>query len=258
MDIKKVESLINHVDLKSLIHEKIGSELIGLDCYKNGDSKKQLELCQVGKFLASFYPEFFIKEVREEPDFIISNGIQSIGLEHEVILNEKIKKKHGFYENIFKLVERDLQNKSELPNFLINCYLKPNLSFKMRDKKYLIRLLKDLIVEYVENNNLKENPLIERVFKMPHSRKSVRVNFGAYMEAELNEKIVYHFIDKKEKKFFNYYDNTNLNQWLILLVGGVGESSFIINELMNFDNLKTKFSKVFLMCDFGNTLYIIK
>lgn len=244
--------------LSNLIGQKITHHLKGLHEYKNEDRQKELELCQIGKLLATFFPNYDIKEVREQPDFIITNGKVDIGLEHELITNTAIRKQHGFYENIFQLAERDLQSNMELPNFLANCYLKPNLEFKTKDKNELIQIVKYVVSKSILKNEIPENPIIDSIFPMPHNKKNLTVHFGAHMVQDLSESIVYDFIKKKEEKFENYTNNTGLDQWLILLAGGVKEYSYDVPDGLNFEHLDTRFQKVFILADFDNRLYEIK
>ena len=256
--MKKVEPILTDENLSNLIGQKITHHLNGLDNYKKADKQKQLELCQIGKFLATFFPSYDIKQVREEPDFIITNGKTEFGLEHEVITNTAIRKQHGFYENIFHLAERDIQSNTELPNFLANCYLKSNLSFKTKDKSELIQLVKEVVSSSILKNEIPENPIIDRIVQMPHSKKNLTVNFGAHMVQNLSANIVCDFIKKKEDKIKKYSSNTGLDQWLILLAGGVSEYSYDVIEGLNFEKLDTQFQKVFLLADFDNKLYEIK
>lgn len=250
--ISTVESLSHLIDLKITHHLK------GLDGYKNADKQKQLELCQIGKFLATFFPNYEIKQIREEPDFVITNGKTDFGLEHEIITNTSIRKQHGFYENIFHLAERDIQTMNELPNFLANCYLKQNLNFKTKDKSELVQIVKEVVSTSILKNEIPENPIIERILLMPHSKKNLTANFGAHMVQNLSENIVFDFIKKKESKIEKYFSNTGLDQWLILLAGGVSEYSYDVIEGLNFEQLETKFTKVFLLADFDNKLYELK
>lgn len=46
-------------------------------------------------------------------------------------------------------------------------------------------------------------------------------------------------------------------QWLVLIIGSNGQSSFEVNTLFKVD-IKTKFDKVFLYEDFDNKLYELK
>lgn len=249
---------INLRTIEFEMEKKIGKHLIGLDSYNQSDYQKQLEICQLGKLLVTYFPEFSIEEVREKPDFIISDGKKRIALEHQTILDPETKSHQGFYENIFHIAERDFLKEGSLPNFLANCYLKDNLQFKNSDKKMLIQLVKDTVTEYVLNNNLVENLLISEIIKIPHSKKNLNANFGAYMVKDLDSEKLIDFIIKKEDKVKSYRQNTGLEQWLLLVSGGAGEYSFDIENPIERLDIKSGFDKIYLMADFDNQLYEIK
>ncbi|MCP4552843.1 MAG: hypothetical protein GY834_12560 [Bacteroidetes bacterium] len=244
--------------IKFKMEKTIRKHLNGLDSYNQSDYQKQLEICQLGKLLVTYFPDFLIEEVREKPDFIISDGKKRIAIEHQTILDPVTKSYQGFYENIFHIAERDLRDESTLPNFLANCYLKDNLSFTNSDKKMLIQLVKDTVTEYVLNDNLVENLLISEIVKIPHSKKNLNANFGAYMVKDLDAETLIDFIAKKEDKVKSYRQNTRLEQWLLLVTGGAAEYSFDIERPIDKLDIKSSFDKIFLMADFDNELYEIK
>jgi hypothetical protein len=68
----------------------------------NKYKKKILEVCQLGKFLMFFENLFWIEILREEPDFIIASKKDRIGLEHQLIIDEKAKEKEGYFTNLCK------------------------------------------------------------------------------------------------------------------------------------------------------------
>jgi hypothetical protein len=179
--------------IRQEMEKTVRIHLEDLDSYNHSEHQKQLEICQLGKVLVTYFPKYLLEEVRENPDFIISNGKNRIAIEHQTILDVKTKKIQGYYENIFHVVERDLQNETSFSNFLANCYLKKNLPFKRSDKTGLIQLVKEVINEFVLNNNFIENPIIRRIRKMPHSKKCLSVNFGAYWVKSLDSKILMNY-----------------------------------------------------------------
>ncbi|MBK6263531.1 hypothetical protein JKA74_00675 [Marivirga sp. S37H4] len=244
--------------IRQEMERTIRKHMKNLDSYNQSDHQKQLEICQLGKILVTYFPKYSIEEVRERPDFIISDGIKRIGIEHQTVLDVKTKKKQGFYENIFNIAERDLQGDSLLPNFLANCYLKNNLSFKSSDKTALIQLVKEIVTEFILSDNFLENPLIRRIRKMPHSQKSLSVNFGGYWVKSLDSETLRDFIVKKEGKVESYRKNTGLEQWLLLVTGGTAEYSFDIKKPVGNLDFKSSFDKIFLMADFDNELYELK
>jgi polyhydroxyalkanoate synthesis regulator phasin len=236
---------------------KINSHLQGLDKSKKDDNQKILELCQIGKLLATYFNDFEITRVTEKPDFIISNGQEHYGLEHELILDTKAKSQEGFYENICKKVEASLENDPSVPNVLVNLYLKDNLCFKINDKNSLIEKLTELVKQFVLTGELEANEIVSHANKMKHSQKSVNANFGAYWQKTITKDLILEYVSKKENKISTYRQKTDLRQWLVLVIGGVGQSSFEVNELLNFD-ITSDFDKIFLYEDFDNKLYELK
>lgn len=239
--------------LNDCLGEKINHLVKDLDRYNQSDNQKILELCQVGKFLCTYFPNFKILESREQPDFIIADDYEKVGLEHQSIFVDEVLKRNGFFNNISLLAERELTKETEVPNFLVNCYVKNDISFSVKDKNDILETFIKVIKEFV----LIENDLFDRLMKMPHSQKSVNVNFGAYMVPVLTEEKLLNAIDKKERKVQNYISNTNSKQWLLLLIGGVGEHSYYVRNNLEL-NFNTTFEKVFLFEDFDNRLYQLK
>ncbi len=255
--MKQLHSDITFSETHQRIGEKINSHLKKLDRYKKDDKQKILEICQIGKLLGTFFNEFEIVNVTEKPDFIISNGNKKIGVEHELILDPKYKAEEGFYENICEKVEMNLKNDSSLPNFLVNLYLKDNLTFKIKDKNNLIEKFTELVKEFVLTGKLIPNELVKNAYKMKHSQKNVNVNFGAYMQQHITKDLILEYIAKKEKKCSSYRQNTELPQWLVLVIGGTGQSSFEVNDLFSIEII-SDFDKIFLYEDFDNNLYELK
>ncbi|PKH51230.1 hypothetical protein CXF68_11300 [Tenacibaculum sp. Bg11-29] len=234
----------------------IGDYLEGLNSQNKGDKQKQLELCQVGKMLVTYFPEFKIKEMREVPDFIISNNELTVGLEHEVVSNFELRRKHGFFENLFRLAERDLLKSNDTPNLLLNCFLYQDLEFPAESKAELIENIKEVLNHYFKYNEIIDNGLIKDIFKQPHNTLSLAPNFGAHMVSDITEGIIQEAINKKEKKIENYRRKTELPQWLLIVAGGVSEYSYDIEEYFLKDfRIKSTFDKVLLMSDFKNKLY---
>ena len=58
--MKKLEPDLKKAKLNDCLGSKINHHLTGLDKYNQSDSQKILELCQVGKFLCSYFPEYEI------------------------------------------------------------------------------------------------------------------------------------------------------------------------------------------------------
>lgn len=251
MKKEKTQSLSDGISLK------INPFLVGLDKEKHDDRQKMLELCQLGKCVSTYFNDFEITKMQESPDFIISNGIKEIGVEHQRIVDSTSKAIEGFYENISRKVELELEKNTSLPNFLINIYLKPNISTKSVDKPKIVTSLTNLISHYVFTGILLENDFIEDAFVMPDSQKSIAPNFGAYFQKEITKDLIIEFVAKKEVKLSKYRFNSVSTQWLFLVIGSLGKSSFEMNEQLDL-KLDTGFDKVFIYEDFKNKLFELK
>lgn len=243
----------NYEKLGSLINSHV--ELLSVEKRKN--KKKIIELCHAGKFLMLYDKDILIKIVTEEPDFILEGEFGEIGLEHQIIIEQTAKQKEGFYEKNFSQAEHELQSDPELPNFLANCYLLPHLNFKAKDKDKLVLFVKNVVKEFVLRNNLIENPIIDRIFEMPHTQKSISPNLGAWWEKDISLDLIKEAILKKEGKITGYKKNGVQSLWLLLVIGGVGDSSYNMNTSLDFD-IQTHFDKVFILEDFRAKLYELK
>ncbi|WP_264510472.1 hypothetical protein [Flavobacterium sp. N1719] len=220
------------------------------------DKKKTLEICHTGKFLL-FFENMVIHQVTEKPDFILFDGTYKIGLEHQIIVDFESKEREGFFENIFELVEKDLNDDVELLNFLAGCYIVPFVNFKLKDKEYLVETIKKVIKEYVINNNFIENPIIEHIYVQPHSQKNIYPNFGGWWQKKISLEIIENSIKKKNDKIAAYKERELDTHWLLLVIGGLGESSFEMDKTLEL-KIETEFDKVFVLEDFNNVLYELK
>jgi hypothetical protein len=225
------------------------------DSYKN--RQKILEVCHVGKFLMFFENKFQIEKLFEEPDFIITNGKHRIGLEHQILIDEKSKETEGFFENLCKHAERELRKDDKLPNFLANIYVNPYFMGKINEKQKLINEICFLVKLQIQTGNIPENEIIDRIITMPHSRISLSSNMGAWWQKEVSEELIKISIKKKEEKINNYLKNIKAPQWLLIVIGGVGESSYRLGNELDL-SFETKFDKVYILEDFYTNLFELK
>lgn len=244
----KRTTVVNNNKLKELIHKHLMS---------HESKKKKLEIYHTGKFLL-FFDNLKIEEVREEPDFILSDGKDSIGLEHKIVVQEKSKKREGYFERIFELAETEINQDVELPNFYASCYIKSNTNFGKKDEKYLTELVVSVVKEYIFNNKLNENAIINKISLQPHSGKGIHANMGAWWVKYFTNDLLEKSIKAKESKVLNYREKSGIEeQWLLLIIDSGGESSFEMGKDLKLE-FETKFNKIFVLEDFKNTLYELK
>lgn len=245
-------------DFRQAMEDKIRPWLNFIEEENHPDiAKKQLELCQIGKLLVTYFDEFTIKELREIPDFLITNGKVEIGLEHQIFVESNSKKKEGFFENLCKHVETEIASTTSLNNFAINLYFKKGIERQSIQKKEIISTLISVVIEKITNDRLLSNPFVEDVFLMKHNRISINANFGAFMQKHLDESDILKAIKKKEKLIDNYRKNSVQNQWLVMVVGQINESSFEVRTDFELTN-NSKFDRVFVFEDFNNQLFELK
>ena len=90
-----------------------------------------------------------------------------------------------------------------------------------------------------------------------HSEKSLGVNLGAWWVKDVTKELITKAVRKKELKISAYKENTGKTQWLLIVIGSTGESSYNLYNPFEI-NLKTVFDKVFILEDFNNKLFEIK
>jgi hypothetical protein len=195
---------------------------------------------------------YSIIEVRENPDFIISDSFLKIGIEHEIIIDPEYKKQEGSIKQIFKQAEKAFAIKYPGKDFLINIFTKENFPvFRKNQASSIIENLNILIANYLEHGILLENNFIEEIFYMPHDRLDFEPNMGAWVQSTLSETILNEAIEKKEKRLQTYIKNTGINeQWLVMVIGSMGKSSFQMNDKIK-TGIDSGFSRIYLMEDFN-------
>lgn len=255
--MKIIESIKSVTENKKVLGELIDSHLEPLLVDRRKNQQKILETCHTGKFLMFLDNGFKIHTLSEKPDFIISDGTNLIGLEHQIIVDPISKEREGFFKNLFELAEIELQKDKSMPNFLANCDIMPYANFKISEKEEIISTIVRVVKKYVLTDILEENPIIERIWKMPHSQINISENLGAWWQKDLTSDILNKAVRKKEKLISKYKENAGQEQWLLLVIGSTGASSYRTASEVRY-SVKTLFDKVFLFEDFYNNLYELK
>jgi len=95
---------------------------------------------------------------------------------------------------------------------------------------------------------------------MPHTRLDFACNLGAWWQRYLDSETLIEAIKKKEKKIIKYAKNSGTEkQWLLIVIGSVGASSYELNSMyIPNKKIETRFSKIFLLEDFAANLYEVK
>lgn len=178
-------------------------------------------------------------------------------MEHQILIDAKSKEKEGFFGNLIKLAEKELKKDTSLPNFLANLYVHPTFNGKINEKQKLVKEIIQILKLYVQTGVLVENEIIEEIFSMNHSSISLCPNMGAWFQQEVNSELIKDAIKKKEKKIDNYLKNINGPQWLLIVIGGLDESSCRIEKKFDL-SIDTIFDKVYVLEDIRTNLYEIK
>lgn len=239
---------------RKLFENLINSHLELLMPEQEKNQQKILELCHVGKFLMFFDNKIQIDKLFEKPDFILNGEFGKIGLEHQILIDNKPKEREGFFENLFSTAETELRTNSDLPNFLVTCYPFSNIDFKINEKESIVKIIVQVVKEFILTKKLVENPIIESLSMTDHSGKSLIVNFGAWWVKDVTEELIIKAVRKKESKIYVYKENTGKTQWLLIVIGSTGESSYNLYNPWEME-LQTEFDKVFILEDFNNRLF---
>ncbi len=234
--------------------------LKGKNEFDPGYDQLALETCHVAKFICQLDKNIEIARKYESPDFILKWGSRIIGLEHEILVNNESKQKEGSLEDLFKGLEKEYRKINPDKKLLLTIYPHPYLTFRKVDKPSISKEIMFLLEGFINHNLLPENNYIDRLTRMPHSHLDFSCNLGAWWRRNLDIETLNNAIKKKEKKISEYRANSGINeQWLLIVIGSTGESSYEFETIESFQNVKgTNFDKVYLLEDFQANLYEVK
>lgn len=210
------------------------------------EQRKFEELNQTIMFLILFDHSWNIKTIREEPDFIISNGEKSVALEHTAIRDHKFVSQEGSIIDTFHRAEKILRDESFNYNFLVNIHLNRNFKYKKSDSSIVVHHICHAVKTFILYGTLVDSQLITWMSAMDHNRISLSPNFGAWWQAPITPELIEEHVSKKENLLQKYRANTQLEQWLLLVIGHYDQGSFAKLDALSL-NLKTNFNRVFLM-----------
>jgi len=215
------------------------------------------ELNQTVMFLILSDHSWNITTVREEPDFIISNGENSVALEHTAIRDHELVSQEGSVIDAFHRAEKKLIDDSFNHNFLANIYLNRNFEYKKSKSADVVQHICDVVKTFVLSGSLVDSQLIERMSTMDHDRTTLSPNFGAWWQSPITPELIKEHVNKKENLLEKYRANTQLEQWLLLVIGHHDQGSYATLKHLNL-YLKTNFDRVFLLEISALTVYEIE
>jgi hypothetical protein len=254
--IKRGKDQINLNRYSDLIHQILD----GINEDDQRYDQLALEICHASKFICELDPSIEIVKKTEKPDFILKSKEKIIGLEHEILVDEETRKKEGSLKDLVKALEKEYRRLNPDKKLLLVVYPMPYLTFRKSDKPRIMATMMQLIGNFIQSGLLPENDYIESLTKMPHSRLDFHCNLGAWWQKNMDSESLNKAIIKKEEKLKEYRDNSGTNeQWLLIVIGSLGESSYEVESLVTIDNSKqTGFNKIYLLEDFRSNLYEIK
>ncbi len=213
---------------------------------KPRDRSEFEELKQAVTFLIHFDHSWSIATVREEPDFVITNGKKSVALEHTAVRNPKLASEEGSIIDAFYRAEKKLRDELVNHNFLASIHLNKDFKYKKNKSDEVIQHICDVVKSFVLSESIIDSQLISRMSTMDHYRLTLSPNFGAWWQASITPELITEHVNKKEKLFEKYKANTQLEQWLLLVIGHHNKSSYATLKDLNL-NLKTNFNRIFLL-----------
>lgn len=220
--------------------------------------QKNLELCQVGKFLTLLEDQNAkIIEQRESPDFIISVDDRKVGLEHEIILNKQNQFQSA--KNIFRLAAKEFKKRYPGIKVLANCWLTTNsFNYKQKDKKKIIGEIVEYIYGMTQKSVTKIPDFLDDVIISKHSGVSFSVNNYISNIEFLDDLTLSKAIMKKENLIERYISNSQIKeQWLLLVIGQVSPDSYKTDGLFTTVN-NSRFERIYVLEDFQSKKYRVK
>lgn len=250
--VNKSNDGINKIIEKHLVNKSL------IDC-KN---KRFKELFQVGKFIYSIDEGYAIEKHIDKPDFIIFKGDSRIGLEHETIFIDDLKKIDGSIDDLFEFAEIKFREKYPDLKFIANIWYKTEiLNFKKIEKLRIVNQINEIIINYLKTKELMPNSLIDEISISKHKHLNLCPNSGPHYVKDIQCSDIKKAIQKKESKIKSYIDNTNIEeQWLLLVIGSTGQSGLDLpddEDSLDF-NFDSSFSRVYLLHDISSKIYRLK
>lgn len=268
--MRKLEPVNIVSNESSTLAKIIGPFQVDLDLNSHDGEQKSLELCHLAKVLLSYYPDFKIERLEESPDFIISSGEKQIAVEHQLIILEDDMSIPGFLRTVLKRAKIALKTETDLPNlaFFIQFQEKNsenpvNNSPLRKTKNALIEIVKNVVKNFLQSDDLRYPPIIKNIRLMRHTHFALYLDEAGGGKKQLDRSWLLNSILNKDKKVEKYRSNTGLElQWLLLVCNSAAHYSPEINdeiaEKIGSINIASKFDKILLLSDFPWEVWEIK
>lgn len=256
VDIKHLNELINQMKEK---RESL-DEIIRPFLNENNNRKQNVELCQVGKLLTLLDGTLSILDRRESPDFIICYNGETIGLEHEEIVDRNLVKSVRSIEKLFQDAADVFAKKYPKNKILANIWIK-DVKFKneKRNAEKIQNEIADYIYLYLSNPQTDKPYFIDDVLIMKYSGVSFIYNSGGHVVQSLDNEKLMGAISKKERLLNSYRLNSKIErQWLLLMIGRPTPDSFEFYNGKLPVNIYSNFERIYLLEDMAEILYRIK
>lgn len=224
------------------------------------DKKIILESLHAAKFLSIYNPSIEIHSKVESPDFTLKLNDRLIGLEHEILVDQKTKQSEESVKDLVSTVEKEYRKKNPKDKLLVSIYMKKPLPLKKTEKPEIINKMLEIIEQYIFTNTFPDNKYIKEIDTMRHSRLDFVCNLGPWLQNSLSHNSFQPAVTRKEKKINEYRTNSGTKeQWLLIVIGSLNASSYEIESPGQLSlPIRTEFNKVFILEDFHANLFELK
>lgn len=231
---------------------------------------KYEEAYDMGKFLISLVGEYRLeipRSISSIPDFIVTDGIKRIGIEHTRLINHESKMLVKETQKILKKAEQQLLAHNSQLNQLINIsinYSKLNLGgkniaaerFTIREKDTIAAAIATYIKSLLTDDFPVSKPeFIEHISVSDLSEHPLNINLNEHYLAKSDfENLFAKTVKAKEGKYYSYINNSSLDElWLLIVASGVSSaSSYVLESETSGNRLISQFDRIILFDNFSH------
>lgn len=216
------------------------------------------EICTVAKFLVHLDENARIIEKRESPDIIATCFGQTVGIEHTVIVDDKMQRIVNPLKRLFDNAAKLFEEKHPDIKLLANFWLNGRINIKPAERKKTIRQIADFVYGIITKANPDKPEFITEYQITKHSGVSFNYNSGGFSIGDLTEALLLEAILKKDEKVADYLSKSGIGkQWLLIVIGNSSPASFEFEDLQIKTTVQTKFERIYVLEDFNNRIFRI-